>query len=67
MASPPERSGGASSIVATARLLGQSLGAALVALCLTVAGTRGPELALWVGSGFAAAGSLISFLRLVAR
>ncbi len=62
---PPERSGGASGIVGTARLLGQSIGAALVALCLTVAGERGPELALWMGSGFAAAGCVVSVLRLV--
>jgi DHA2 family multidrug resistance protein-like MFS transporter len=62
---PPERSGGASGIVGTARLLGQSIGAALVALCLTVAGDRGPELALWVGSIFAGTGSIVSVLRLV--
>ena len=61
---PPERSGGASGIVATARLLGQSSGAALVALCLTVSRDRGPELALWMGSGFAAIGSIVSVLRL---
>jgi DHA2 family multidrug resistance protein-like MFS transporter len=62
---PPERSGGASGIVATARLLGQSIGAALVALCLTASHDRGPELALWMGSGFAAIGSVVSVLRLV--
>jgi DHA2 family multidrug resistance protein-like MFS transporter len=61
---PPERSGGASGIVATARLLGQSIGAALVALCLTASNDSGPELALWMGSGFAAVGSIVSFLRL---
>ncbi len=32
-AAPPERSGGASGIIATSRLVGQSTGAALVALC----------------------------------
>src|SRR5580704_1099396 len=61
---PPERSGGASGIVATARLLGQSIGAALAALCFTASRDTGPELALWVGSGFAAVGSAVSFLRL---
>jgi MFS transporter, DHA2 family, multidrug resistance protein len=61
---PPERSGGASGIVAAARLLGQSIGAALVALCFTASRDAGPELALWVGSGFAAVGSIVSFLRL---
>ena len=63
-AAPAERSGGASGIVATARLLGQSIGAALVALCLTLAGDGGPQLALWTGSVFAATGSVISLLRL---
>jgi DHA2 family multidrug resistance protein-like MFS transporter len=62
---PPHRSGSASGIVATARLLGQSIGAALVALCLTMAHDKGPELALWLGGGFAAFGSLASFLRLL--
>jgi MFS transporter, DHA2 family, multidrug resistance protein len=61
---PPERSGGASGIIAAARLLGQSIGAALVALCFTASRDAGPELALWVGSGFAAVGSAVSFLRL---
>jgi DHA2 family multidrug resistance protein-like MFS transporter len=61
---PRERAGGASGIVATVRLLGQSIGAALVALCLTSAGVLGPELALWLGAGFATVGSLMSFLRL---
>jgi DHA2 family multidrug resistance protein-like MFS transporter len=63
---PPQRSGGASGIAATVRLLGQSIGAALVALCLTVSHDRGPELALWLGAGFSAAGCIASFLRLAA-
>jgi DHA2 family multidrug resistance protein-like MFS transporter len=61
---PPERSGGASGIVASARLLGQSIGAALVALCFTASHDTGPEIALWMGSGFAAVGSVVSLLRL---
>jgi MFS transporter, DHA2 family, multidrug resistance protein len=61
---PPERSGGASGIVATARLTGQSVGAALVALCLTISPVTGPELALWMGCCFAAIGSVASMLRL---
>ncbi len=64
---PPARSGGASGIVATSRLLGQTTGAALVALCLNVSPARGPTLALWLGCGFSALGSLASFLRLLAR
>jgi len=63
---PPGRSGGASGIVATSRLLGQSTGAALVALCFGIAGGAGPTLALWLAAGFAAVASLISFSRLFA-
>jgi DHA2 family multidrug resistance protein-like MFS transporter len=64
---PPGRSGGASGIVATARLLGQTAGAALVALCLSLSTEIGPVTALWLGSIFAAFGSLASFLRFAAR
>jgi DHA2 family multidrug resistance protein-like MFS transporter len=63
---PKERSGGASGIVATARLLGQSTGAALVALCFSVS-SHGASLALWLGAAFAGAGSVASFARLVGR
>jgi len=62
---PPGRSGGASGIVATARLLGQSTGAALVALCFGISTTGGAALALALGAGFAGAASLASFLRLM--
>jgi DHA2 family multidrug resistance protein-like MFS transporter len=63
---PAGRSGGASGIVATARLTGQTTGAALAALCFGLAGRDGATVALALGSGFAAIGSLISFLRLIA-
>jgi MFS transporter, DHA2 family, multidrug resistance protein len=63
---PPERSGGASGIVATARLLGQTTGAALVALSFGIAGRHGPTLALSTGAFFAGAASLASGLRLFA-
>ena len=62
---PPGRSGGASGIVATARLLGQSTGAALVALCFGISATGGAALALALGAGFAGAASIASFLRLM--
>jgi DHA2 family multidrug resistance protein-like MFS transporter len=68
---PRERAGSASGILATARLVGQTLGAALVGLIfsLTSAGPggigRGAGLALLVGAGFAAAGAVISSLRLL--
>ena len=61
---PPGRSGGASGIVATARLTGQTTGAALAAFCFALAGREGATLALALGAGFAALGSVMSFLRL---
>ena len=61
---PPHRSGGASGIVATARLTGQTIGAALAALCFGLAGRDGATLALALGGGFAALGSVMSFLRM---
>jgi DHA2 family multidrug resistance protein-like MFS transporter len=68
MASAPSvRSGGASGIVATARLTGQTIGAALAALCFALAGRDGATAALALGAGFAAFGSVVSFLRLAVR
>ncbi|WP_426193965.1 MFS transporter [Massilia sp. DWR3-1-1] len=64
---PPERSGGASGIVATARLVGQAGGAALVALCFTVAGSGGTSWALGLGAASAALASIASFARLVVQ
>ncbi len=61
---PTDRSGGASGIAATARLTGQTTGAALAALCFSLAGHGGAALALALGAGFAALGSVMSFLRL---
>jgi DHA2 family multidrug resistance protein-like MFS transporter len=64
---PAGRSGSASGIVATARLTGQTTGAALAALCFGLADREGATVALALGAGFAAVGSIMSFLRLVAR
>jgi DHA2 family multidrug resistance protein-like MFS transporter len=61
---PAHRSGSASSIVATARLTGQTMGAALAALCFGLAGHQGATVALALGAGFAALGAVMSFLRL---
>jgi DHA2 family multidrug resistance protein-like MFS transporter len=61
---PAHRSGSASGIVATARLTGQTTGAALAALCFTLAGREGATTALALGAGFAAFGCVMSFLRL---
>ena len=62
---PPRRSGSASGVVATSRLLGQTLGAGLVALCFHLGDALAPTLALWLGCGFALAGSAASVLRLL--
>ncbi len=62
---PLARSGGASGIVATSRLLGQTLGASLVALCFHLSAVSGPYHALWLGCAFALAGALASGLRLM--
>jgi DHA2 family multidrug resistance protein-like MFS transporter len=61
---PPERSGGASGMIAVARLTGQACGAALVALCFGLAGAAGPLWALALGAVFAALASASSFARL---
>ena len=61
---PPHRGGSASGIVATARLVGQTIGAAFAALCFSLAGHDGAVLALAAGAGFAWLGSVMSFLRL---
>ncbi|MGI4954386.1 MAG: MFS transporter [Janthinobacterium lividum] len=66
-AAPPHRSGGASGTIATSRLVGQSVGAALVALCFGLVGDHGPVLSLTLAAGFAAAASVISFSRLLTR
>jgi MFS transporter, DHA2 family, multidrug resistance protein len=63
-AAPRERSGGASGMLGTARLLGQTMGAALVALLLARYPERGTQLSLLVGVGFALAGAILSMLRL---
>jgi MFS transporter, DHA2 family, multidrug resistance protein len=63
-AAPRERSGGASGMLGTARLLGQTLGAALVALLLARSPERGTQLSLLVGVAFALTGGALSMLRL---
>lgn len=63
-AAPRERSGGASGLLGTARLLGQTIGAALVALLLARYPSQGTRIALEVGVGFALMGAALSALRL---
>jgi len=64
---PPERAGGASGIVATARLTGQATGAALVAYCFMLSATHGTRYALALAATFAAVASVASFARLAVR
>lgn len=64
---PPARSGGASGIVASSRLLGQATGAALAALSLSVAGHHGATFALAGGAVLAAVAAVASGLRLLGR
>jgi DHA2 family multidrug resistance protein-like MFS transporter len=63
-AAPRERSGGASGMLGTARLLGQTTGAALVALFLGRYPIDGTRIALLTGVGFALCGAMLSMLRL---
>jgi DHA2 family multidrug resistance protein-like MFS transporter len=63
-AAPRERTGGASGMLGTARLLGQTTGAALVALFLARYPADGTQVSLFVGVGFALTGAMLSILRL---
>ncbi|HEY8255222.1 MAG TPA: hypothetical protein VIG39_11300, partial [Rhizomicrobium sp.] len=56
--------GGASGMLGTARLLGQTTGAALVALLLARYAFRGTEIALGLSAGLALIGAGLSTLRL---
>ena len=63
-AAPRERSGGAGGMLGTARLLGQTTGAALVALFLARYPLGGARISLLSGVGFALLGAALSMLRL---
>ena len=64
---PRERSGGASGMLGTARLTGQTLGAALVALIFGIAPQSGPIVALYVAAGFSAVAAVVSTMRVTQR
>jgi MFS transporter, DHA2 family, multidrug resistance protein len=64
---PPERSGGASGMLSTARLLGQTVGAALVALIFGRIPAHSNTVALVTAAGIAAVAAIVSCLRLVPR
>jgi MFS transporter, DHA2 family, multidrug resistance protein len=64
---PPTRAGAASGMQATSRLLGQSVGAALVALIFGLSPHDGATIALVVAACAAAGAAAVSFLRMVER
>ncbi|MBD8166988.1 MFS transporter [Erwinia persicina] len=61
---PRHRSGGASGMLGTARLFGQSSGAALVALMFNLFSAQGTHLSLLLAGCFAALAALVSALRM---
>jgi DHA2 family multidrug resistance protein-like MFS transporter len=63
-AAPRNRSGGASGMLATGRLLGQTLGAALVAVAFTLFPGFGTTLTLAMGACFAFGAAIVSCLRI---
>ncbi|MGM7840879.1 MFS transporter, partial [Yersinia enterocolitica] len=62
-AAPQHRSGGASGMLGTARLLGQTSGAALVALMFNLFATNGTHASLVLAGCFASIAALVSLLR----
>lgn len=60
---PAHRSGGASGMLGTARLLGQSTGAALVALLFNLQGNSGTHTALLLAGTLAVVAAIVSGLR----
>lgn len=61
---PRARSGAASGMASMARLLGQTIGAALAALLFSRLVGDAAIAALWLGAGFAALGAIVSAVRL---
>ncbi|HEX4160531.1 MAG TPA: MFS transporter [Rhizomicrobium sp.] len=64
---PRHRSGGASGMLGTARLLGQTIGAALVALLFGQLAAQATNYALFIAAAFAFAAACVSSLRLLQR
>jgi len=64
---PRERSGVASGMMATARVTGMTLGAAIAAVAFDLGGTYGTTVALFSGATIAGVGVVLSCLRLFAR
>lgn len=61
---PRARSGAASGMASLARLLGQTIGAALAAFLFSRLAGGGAVAALWLGAGFAVIGAVVSAVRL---
>ena len=61
---PKERSGGASGMLGTARLLGQTAGAAIVALLFLRVPQSATPVSLLMGAGFALVAAFVSLMRL---
>ena len=70
---PPDRAGAGSGMVSTARLVGQTIGSALVAVVLGLTHNTahpvvlGTHVAIAVAAGFAALGTVLSWARLANR
>ena len=61
---PPQRSGSASGMLATARLIGQTTGAALMALLFHIVPDDSTHTALLLAGGFALTGAVVSLTRI---
>ena len=61
---PSNRSGGASGMLGTARLLGQTLGATLVAMIFNLVPNNSTQACLYLATGFAVVAAIISSLRI---
>jgi DHA2 family multidrug resistance protein-like MFS transporter len=62
-AAPRSRSGGASGMQATSRLLGQTIGSALVAMLFNLFPAGGSSLVLMVAAGFSVGAAVLSLFR----
>lgn len=61
---PTNRSGGASGMLGTARLLGQTLGATLVAMIFNLMPSNSTHACLYLATGFAVIAAIVSCLRI---
>lgn len=61
---PTNRSGGASGMLGTARLLGQTLGATLVAMLFNLVPNNSAQVCLYTGGAFAIVAGIVSCLRI---